>query len=518
MKKIKYFGVKRNAFLLAALFLFFSPLYLYAQRISYSQPERDDYRNTEFEIIGKIGVNILVFKNNKNNYAISSYDDDMDPQKRVPLDFLPDKVISVDFVPYSDHFQMIYQYQRKRFVYCYGVTMDANAVRMGQMVLIDSSEVGSQEVKSPVYTVVPAEDKSKIMVYKINQDKNYDNVFYTFLMDKDLNLINNSRLTLPMESKKNYLSNFLLTNEGYLVFDKLVRAGSSDFLNGALLVIKPPAADSFQVHPVNLQQLYLDEIKIKLDNESKKIYMTSFYYKQKRGNVEGIYFGDYDWGKGQFDSQRFIPFDDDLKMSARDQSTVNSAFNNYFIRQLIVKQSGGFVVTAEAFFTTSRYSPWNRWDYMNGPFGMSPYYSPYYFYSPFYSPWYYSPYYWNSNRGVRYHYNNVAILSYDGKGKLEWSNFVRKEQYDDDNASFLSYQLVNIGSSLHFLYNEPYRSSYILADESITPDGRLTREPTLRNLDRGYQWMPRYGKQISARQVVIPCVFRSYICFAKIDF
>ena len=30
-----------------------------------SEPEREDTRRTEFEIIGKVGSNILVFKNNR---------------------------------------------------------------------------------------------------------------------------------------------------------------------------------------------------------------------------------------------------------------------------------------------------------------------------------------------------------------------------------------------------------------------------------------------------------------------
>ncbi len=34
-----------------------------AQRVIYSEPDRNDYRQTEFEIIGKIGGNILVYKN-----------------------------------------------------------------------------------------------------------------------------------------------------------------------------------------------------------------------------------------------------------------------------------------------------------------------------------------------------------------------------------------------------------------------------------------------------------------------
>ena len=34
-----------------------------APRIFYTEPERDDNRRTNFEIIGKVGGNILIFKN-----------------------------------------------------------------------------------------------------------------------------------------------------------------------------------------------------------------------------------------------------------------------------------------------------------------------------------------------------------------------------------------------------------------------------------------------------------------------
>ena len=53
------------------------PGLLMAQRIFYSSPEQDDGRRTNFEIIGKIGGNILVFKNNRNDNAISVYDNSM---------------------------------------------------------------------------------------------------------------------------------------------------------------------------------------------------------------------------------------------------------------------------------------------------------------------------------------------------------------------------------------------------------------------------------------------------------
>ena len=102
-----------------SLSLFFS-LSSQAQKITYSEPERDDTRRTEFEIIGRVGGNILVFKNNRSNNFISVYDNEMKLVERVPLDYIDDRWINVDFIPYSDHAWMIYQYQKKGIVYCMG--------------------------------------------------------------------------------------------------------------------------------------------------------------------------------------------------------------------------------------------------------------------------------------------------------------------------------------------------------------------------------------------------------------
>ena len=93
-----------------------------------------------------------------------------------------------------------------------------------------------------------------------------------------------------------------------------------------------------------------------------------------------------------------------------------------------------------------------------------------------------------------------------------------KEQYDDESDDLLSYQLMNTGGQIHFLFNQQERRNNLLSDYSITPDGAMTRNPTLKNLDKGYEFMPQHGKQVSSRQMIVPCLYRNYICFAKIDY
>ena len=40
----------------------------------------------------------------------------------------------------------------------------------------------------------------------------------------------------------------------------------------------------------------------------------------------------------------------------------------------------------------------------------------------------------------------------------------------------------------------------------------------IKNMDKGYDFMPRHAKQIGARQAIVPCQYRGFTCFAKIEF
>jgi hypothetical protein len=48
-----------------------------AQKIVYSEPDKDDTRRLNFEIAGKIGGNFLIYKNVRNTSWIAVLDNDM---------------------------------------------------------------------------------------------------------------------------------------------------------------------------------------------------------------------------------------------------------------------------------------------------------------------------------------------------------------------------------------------------------------------------------------------------------
>jgi hypothetical protein len=119
---------------------------------------------------------------------------------------------------------------------------------------------------------------------------------------------------------------------------------------------------------------------------------------------------------------------------------------------------------------------------------------------------------------VRHFAENIMIFFFNREGKLIWSNTIQKKQFDDNTDMFLSYNLFNTGSEVRFLYNQLERRELMLNSATINAQGQVKRDPTLKGLDKEYDFMPRYGKQVGLREIVLPCMNRNFICFAKLDF
>ena len=504
----------KNALIFFILSLF--SLQAISQHITYSQPESDDTHSLNFDIIGKIDGNFLVYKNIRDKYAISVYDNQMKSKDRVNLDFMPGKTINVDFVAYPHFAYMIYQFQKKNVLHCMAAAIDGNGKLLKTPFDIDTTHINFL-ADDKIYSTINSEDKSKIMVYKI-QKKNDKFNFVTLLLNDSLNLLHKSRIETPYEEHKDIFSDFFVDNSGNFVFTKGTKSGSRDYLQKLMLVTKGPQDDNFTLHELNLSQNYLDEIKLKIDNKNQEYVINSLFYKKKNGNIEGLYTVVWDKKNDTLVSQNFAEFIDSIRAQAKSEGGTKLALNDYFIKDVILKKDGGFILTAEAHTSQSHGTPWNRYDYLYGSPSLSPYDS-YYLNSPS-SYWYSgrSPYYYNNGGQVRYDYENIVVVNLDNTGNLVWSNVVHKSQFDDDNDNFLSYGIVLTGGKLHFLYNELERHNQLIHDQSVSADGAITRNPPLRSLDRGYEFMPRYGKQVSSYQVVVPCMYKNIICFAKIEY
>jgi hypothetical protein len=508
----------KHLFILFFLIITFS-ISSFSQKITYSDPDKEDARNVNFEIIGKVAGNTLIYKNYRDLHFVYIYDNDMKLLNKVKLTDIPEKVTDAEFVQYPDFFYMIYQYQRKDIVYCMGLKIDGNGNEMQSAIVLDTTQI-SYNASTKIYSVIKSEDKQKIVLFKINSRNEKMHYVTTVLTDKYLDLIHRTKLPVSMPDKNSFLTEFQVDNDGDLAFFKAVGSSQNDNISKLTFFIKRSLSDSVSQHDLNLRSLNLDDIRMKIDNYNKHYLVGSFYSKQRRGNVDGLYLSVWDKEADRELTSSAVTFSDDLRNDAKGESTLKMAFNDYFLKNIIVRRDGGFILCAESVYTSSRGNNLSRWDYMYGSPYFSPYGSAYYMYASPFSYNYYNP--WNRFGNAygnynRYFADNIVILSIGIDGKMEWSNVVKKSQYDDISDQHLGYGFVNSGDQIHFLFNAQEKRQTVLTDQSITPEGQLNRNPTFHNLDKGFDFMPRQAKQISARVCIIPCMIRNYICFAKVE-
>lgn len=63
-----------------------------AQKITYSQPDREDQKSMSFDIIGKINNHFLVYKSIKNQHTLTILDSSMKTVEKKTLTFCPIKL------------------------------------------------------------------------------------------------------------------------------------------------------------------------------------------------------------------------------------------------------------------------------------------------------------------------------------------------------------------------------------------------------------------------------------------
>ena len=153
---------------------------------------------------------------------------------------------------------------------------------------------------------------------------------------------------MQVQDHADMFTNFELDNEGQLVFTRFARSGSGEYLTHVSFVTKGPLADTFAIRDIGAGDRILDEVKLKVDNFNKRYLLSAFYYKQRKGNIEGLYTVIWDKASDSKYREAVTIFNDDLRTMAKSsESNVKMAFNDYFIKKIVAKKDGGYLLISE---------------------------------------------------------------------------------------------------------------------------------------------------------------------------
>lgn len=512
MHKLKIFCVFHISF-------FCFSFSLNAQKIAYSEPDRDEPKNGSFEIIGRVNNQYLIYKSFRNNHSIYVFNGEMGLIEKNKLEFLPDKIIDANFMAFHNFSYMFYQYQKRNIIYSMAIKIDANGKKIAEPIQLDTTEVNFNS-NNKIYTILISENKQKIMSLKVNNKSDKYHIIKSVLFDNNLNQIEENYTSVEMPERNDFLNGFQLDNDGNLVFVRAAGNNQNNNINHLSIIIKHSSSTQLTTSIIPIKNIYLDNITVKIDNLNKRYSVNSFFSKQKRGSIDGLFCFVWDKEKGKALINNTSIFSDELRNEAKGENNAKNAFNDYYIRNIISRLDGGFMVIAESIYTSSRSGMNNRWDnWNNSPYwsGVSGGYYTYGYGSRMSSPWYPWGDYNNYSSVTRYYADNVLLLSFDSTSKIDWTNVIVKSQYDDNSDEMLGFTAINTGTEIKFLFNVVERRNWILNEQSISNEGQISRSPTLKNLERGYEFMPKHAKQVGNKQIIVPCIYRGYVCFAKID-
>ena len=431
---------------------------IFSQTITYSEFDNSTLRSLQnFNIIGKIKDNTLIYKNiDRSHYKISVYNKSMQLKEDVDLSFLPQRIVYWRFIPYTDFMWFIYVYQKGNTSYCMGVKMDENAKLLNTPVTLDSTRnKPSLSQYQSVYSVIHSEDKSKIMIYKVQID--YGQMKLSgILFNNSLKILDKSESIIWYDHKTDFFSNFSLTNQGDWIFTREKRPDQLTYPGGyildAQLYIKHYDVDTFTINNLALAGKLLEQLNLKVNNLNRKIMILSFY--SSKVNIEGLYTTVWNEDEKKFDFQNLTQLGDQIiKKAKTETSDLANALNNYIIRDIVLKNNGGFILVSEDI--TTQYSSLPN-DNSTRSSSLS-LYDPYqrYNFSHSYKDELESVPRIPATTTIESSFNNILILDADSSGNLSWGNIIPKTQNQmNSNSDNLSFAMLLNQDQLTFLYNK----------------------------------------------------------------
>ena len=470
---------------------------LFAQQISYSLADKFSYRDDDIDILGKYADTYLVHYQEGKDHKISAYYPNLGLKwnKYVKL---PTKKWEVDqFMLNNGNLLMFSTGRTKTGKILYGRVYNHHFDTITTLFTLDTIRKNFAE-SYPTLKYLESEDKSKILVYFINENLGKHDEFHFLLLDKDLNIIIKKNIDIPLTNKNVDIYDVLLANNGqiYLILSEYKTLGLSSALRYWLL---SSSADFDQLDRVELKPddgKYLNNVLFKIDNRNGNIVAAGFYADDAihSSNAEGIFYNVFNMSNPSESFIRFEAFTPEFiaRVKGNRKVRTNDRLYTFVIDDIILRQDGGALIIAESFYKTLR----NSADLFD-------------------------PYNYNAvnDINITYHYEDLLIVSVMPNGEIHWKNVLPKNQTSiGDLGRYASYSKVNTGTSIEFIYNDEVDFRTNVIQYSVEPDGESNRQLILNSYKNDVYLMPQWGKQVDYNEIIIPSLRRKDLRLVKLSY
>lgn len=497
-----------------------------AQELFYSPAESGIENLLKYEAIGRVGKNILIYRQQRDQHVVSVFDNNMSLVRKVELSNLPKDALGVDFINTGTNLVLIYQYMLKNKLFVAATNLNEELKMISEAKVLDSIFI-EDIVEFPLFQLITNPSKNLMMLTYLRQSGEGLTRMSTAMYEQNLQFVEKSDLLISTPSGSDKLNQFQLDNEGNLVFLRNVFGDELNDLVRSDILVKPRGIDEVKNATIQFNKIGIKDLRIAIDNKNGRVVAASIFTGGKKGYAQGIFSLVVDLKTGNVARWHQEFFSDTLRKEVKVKHTPdNRIFDDYFLDAIIPYSNGGFALLLEYRTTEGGRGAIvdNRSLYKSDPLPPRIVYNgnnaegslfsvirtPY---QPFQMPVESSPRSYIRNTG-----GNILMFSFSGESVLQDIQVLRKSQEEYKTSHLISYALMNSGSGIRFFYNEKEKPEMSLRSASFIPGERVKRNPAIKGAIPNMRFLPRYATQISANECIMPCTKANYGSFARIVF
>ncbi len=485
------------------ILLLFISSNVFAQKVDVATAEKT-YQRTFLKVIGQNEKGFFILKspsafNNKqdqlrlrdNKAEISFINNNLSTVWSYQFSYLNPEAEIQDICLFGDSLYLFYALINKEFnkneLYAQKINV-VKGVPDTNPILIDEIAFDKKRNRGMFYIKKSKNNKLLSTMYKQNNaDDEKLNINIT-LLDTTLQKVWVKKYKTDFYDGVLFLNDFKLSNDSnvYILtsldLDKKLLRDKKYTLN-----IANANKEKLESISIILDKYFINDIKMEIDYINNQIVMAGFYSELNSFSSAGIVYVNI-----KFNERKARLFTESFKAKFlnefNSERTVNRGTEliNYYIDKIVLRTDGGVILISESNYITESTN--------------------------------YNSYYQLYTTSYTYHYDNILLFSINPNGKIHWESIVRKNQVSEDDAAFYSSYILSLDvDKVHLIYNKYIRKSTDVLSCTINNKGESSEKVIIKENDN-LLIMPGGGRQISADQIVIPCIQKNKTNFMRITY
>ncbi len=463
---------------------------IFSQSIYYSNPllEKDNFKNTQFVILGQLQQNIIIIKQSQRGFFVNVYNEKMGIKNAVQYKEITEDMKLIEGFNCIDNAVVFFVHQTLPYSILYGIILNANGVPISQTIALDTFVYDN---KSTIRFCIS--DNKKHISYLL-QNRN-DTVIKCkqLTLNNELQIIRKRRFSLATPSDFT-IENMAISNTGTFFFTQNMIEKKRSYQ----LLSMPIDSDTMRLSLFEMKRIKFGNLHLKIDNFHERLILYGLKTdKTELQNGSVFYINYVDMNNLKTQQELLIPI---KQRTTIDNLDVN--LQDAEIQSMIVSKDSSVLIITEQHFKKEyqEFLADNKMNMMMGSRlgGFS------------------IPIPTKVITHVNYNTNDIFIFKIKGQ-EITGINSILKRQEQKDESYFLSHQILNNGLQLHFLYNNfLLNGSVVLNDIFLMPKGESKKLALSNKILKSYTLQIRFAKQITPTAIITPCIKDGILCFSRI--